>query len=76
MPSGIWVACPSCHQTDRLTSGGPEGTDHPEEFTQRYTALLKHYDLEGQKTQVSRGAFEKRGHPHAAILKPVLESNL
>lgn len=56
MPCGSSAAC------QRLTAriGSPrrrEKTEHPEEFTQRYAALLDHYGLEGCKTQ-------EAGHPN------------
>ena len=41
---------PEAHQSDRLTTAVHK-LDHPEEFTQRYTALLRHYGLKGRKTQ-------------------------
>jgi hypothetical protein len=41
---------PRVHRTDRLTTAVQKPA-HPEEFTRRYTALLKHYGLEGAKTQ-------------------------
>ena len=54
LQNALWElgGVPKSHRTDCLTTA-VQKTDHPEEFTQRYTALLKHYDLEGQKTQVS-----------------------
>lgn len=48
-------AVPKAHRTDRLTTA-VQKTEHPEEFTQRYRALLAHYGLEGRKTQA--------GHPN------------
>lgn len=41
---------PEAHQSDRLTAAVHK-LDHPEEFTQRYAALLRHYGLKGRKTQ-------------------------
>jgi hypothetical protein len=54
LQNALWElgSVPKSHRTDCLTAA-VQKTDHPEEFTQRYTALLKHYVLEGQKTQVS-----------------------
>jgi len=46
---------PKIHRTDRLSTA-VQKTEHPEEFTQRYAALLGHYGLEGRKTQA--------GHPN------------
>ena len=54
LQNALWElgGVPKSHRTDCLTTA-VQKADHPEEFTQRYTALLKHYVLEGQKTQVS-----------------------
>lgn len=41
---------PEEHQTDRLTTAVNK-TDNPQEFTQRYQALLDHYRIKGRKTQ-------------------------
>jgi len=41
---------PETHQSDSL-SAAVHKLDHPEEFTQRYAALLRHYGLKGRKTQ-------------------------
>ena len=46
---------PKTHRTDRLSTA-VQKTEHPEEFTQRYAALLGHYGLEGRKTRA--------GHPN------------
>jgi hypothetical protein len=43
---------PKVHRTDRLTAA-VQKPDHPEEFTQRYEAMLKHYGLQGAKTQAA-----------------------
>lgn len=40
---------PQSHQTDSLTAA-VQKIEHPEEFTRRYESLLKHYSLEGKKT--------------------------
>jgi len=44
---------PKAHQTDRLSTA-VQKTGHPEEFTRRYEALLRHYGLEGRKAGVSK----------------------
>ncbi len=44
---------PKAHQTDRLSTA-VQKTDHPEEFTQRYAALLRHYRLEGRKIRARK----------------------
>jgi hypothetical protein len=41
---------PEIHRTDRLTTAVNK-TTHPEEFTQRYAALLRHYKIKGTKIQ-------------------------
>jgi hypothetical protein len=47
---------PRQHRTDRLTAAvqtlGPGGSS---DFTRRYQGLLRHYGLEGQKTQAGKG---------------------
>jgi len=43
---------PCYHQTDRLTAAVHK-TGHPQAFTQRYEALLRHYGLQGQKTNAA-----------------------
>ena len=43
---------PRVHRTDRLTAA-VQKPDHPQEFTRRYAALLKHYGIEGDKTQAA-----------------------
>lgn len=43
---------PKSHQTDRLSSAVRKTTS-PEEFTDRYSALLRHYGIQGRKTQAA-----------------------
>jgi len=54
---------PKKHRTDRLTAA-INNLGNPEEFTQRYKALLNHYNLEGCRTQPSspneNGDIEQR----------------
>lgn len=45
---------PDKHRSDRMSAAVNNGCV-PQEFTQRYEALLKHYDLNGQKTQAGKG---------------------
>jgi hypothetical protein len=56
---------PQSHQTDRLTAAVHKEL-HPDEFTQRYQALLDHYGLAGRKTQAAspneNGDVEQRNH--------------
>jgi hypothetical protein len=52
LQNALWElgGVPQAHQSDRLTTAVHK-LDHPEEFTQRYVALLRHYGLKGRKTQ-------------------------
>ncbi len=56
---------PVSHQTDRLSTA-VQKADHPEEFTNQYSGLLKHYGLKGHKIQVGKanenGDIEQRHH--------------
>lgn len=45
---------PERHRTDRL-SAATNNLSEQEEFTQRYEALLRHYRLQGERTQAGRG---------------------
>lgn len=66
---------PRYHQTDRL-SAAVHKAGHPEVFTQRYAALLRHYGLEGRRTNAAspheNGDVEQRHHR----LKRALEQAL
>jgi hypothetical protein len=66
---------PEKHRTDRL-SAAVQKPDHPEEFTQRYRALLDHYGLQGDKTQAEspneNGDIEQRHYR----FKKALEQSL
>lgn len=44
---------PKKHRTDRL-SAAVNNLTNPAEFTERYTALLKHYGIEGQKIRAGK----------------------
>lgn len=54
LQAALWElgGVPQTHQTDRLTAAVQKAL-HPDEFTQRYQALLKHYGLTGRKTQAA-----------------------
>lgn len=56
---------PQVHQTDRMTAA-VNRPGHPEEFTQRYAALMRHYGITAQKTQAGspheNGDVEQRHH--------------
>jgi hypothetical protein len=66
---------PNKHRTDRL-SAAINKLGNPEEFTQRYKALLNHYNLKGSKTQASspneNGDVEQRHYR----FKKALEQSL
>lgn len=67
LQNALWElgGVPRDHRTDRMTTA-VQKVEHPEEFTRRYTALLKHYGLEGRKTQSNspheNGDVEQRHH--------------
>lgn len=56
---------PGAHRTDRMSTAVKQ-TRNPEAFTQRYEALLRHYGLEGKKTNAAspneNGDIEARHH--------------
>lgn len=66
---------PQVHQTDRLTAA-VHNSLHPEEFTQRYQGLLRHYGLAGRKTQPAspheNGDIEQRNYRFKRALKQAL----
>ncbi len=55
LQNALWElgGIPLAHQTDRM-SAAVHKTDNPEEFTNRYKALLSHYGLEGKKIQTGK----------------------
>ena len=67
LQNALWElgGVPERHQTDRLTSAVHKMT-HPEEFTARYSALLRHYRLDGKSTNRNspheNGDVEQRHH--------------
>jgi hypothetical protein len=67
LQNALWElgGVPRQHRTDRLSTAVHK-TDHPEEFTRRYAALLRHYGLEGRKIQRAEphenGDVEQRHH--------------
>ena len=76
LQNALWElgGVPERHRTDRL-SAAVQKPDHPEEFTQRYRALLDHYGLQGDKTQAEspneNGDVEQR---HYRFKKAVEQS--
>ena len=67
LQNALWElgGVPAAHRTDRLTPA-VQKTDHPDEFTRRYEALLGHYGLAGRKIQAGcpheNGDIEQRHH--------------
>jgi transposase len=67
LQDALWElgAVPEVHQTDRLTAA-VSPPSRPEEFTQRYGGLLRHYRLEGRKCRAGQphenGDVEQRHH--------------
>ena len=67
LQSALWElgGVPHTHQTDRLTAAVQKAL-HPDEFTQRYQALLNHYGMIGRKTQAAspneNGDVEQRNY--------------
>ena len=55
LQNALWElgGVPAAHRTDRLSTAVHK-VEHPEEFTQRYQALLRHYGLKGEKIQASQ----------------------
>jgi hypothetical protein len=66
---------PEEHQTDRLTTAVNKA-DNPQEFTQRYQALMDHYHIRGRKTQPSspneNGDIEQRHYRFKKALDQIL----
>ncbi len=67
LQNALWKlgGVPKCHQTDRLTTAVRQTKD-PEQFTQAYRGLLRHYGMEPRATQASspneNGDVEQRHH--------------
>ncbi len=65
MQNALWElgGIPTEHKTDRL-SAAVHKVNHPEEFTQAYSGLLKYYGLRGRKIQAGKanenGDIEQR----------------
>jgi len=55
LQNALWElgGVPVAHRTDRLSTAVHK-VDHPEEFTRRYQALLRHYGLKGEKIQAGQ----------------------
>ncbi len=77
LQAALWElgGVPHTHQTDRLTAAVQKDL-HPDEFTQRYQALLSHYDLTGRKTQAAspneNGDIEQRNYRLKRAVKQAL----
>jgi hypothetical protein len=77
LQSALWElgGVPHTHQTDRLTAAVQKAL-HPDEFTQRYQALLRHYGMNGRKTQAAspheNGDVEQRNYRLKKAVKQAL----
>ena len=67
LQNALWTlgGVPRAHQTDCLTAAVHK-LDHPEDFTEPYNALMRHYGLEPRKTNPAspheNGDVEQRHH--------------
>jgi len=77
LQTALWElgGVPLSHQTDRLTAAVQKSL-HPDEFTQRYQALLEHYGMNGRKTQAAspneNGDVEQRNYRFKRAVKQAL----
>lgn len=77
LQNALWElgGVPKRHRTDRLSSAVRK-PDQPEKFTQRYKGLIKHYGLEGHRTQPGspneNGDVEQRHHRFKRALEQSL----
>jgi hypothetical protein len=78
LQNALWElgGVPRLHRTDRLTAAVQPGAEEPEKFKQRYEALLRHYELEGQAIQAGKGNengdVEQRHHRFKEALDQAL----
>lgn len=77
LQSALWKlgGVPKKHQTDNLSAAVRKASNQ-EEFTDRYSSLLRHYKIEGQKTNPSspneNGSVEQRNHRFKRALEQSL----
>jgi hypothetical protein len=77
LQDALWQlgGAPKKHRTDRL-SAAVQKPEHPDEFTQRYEALLNHYGLQGEKAQAASpneiGDIEQRHYRFKKALDQAL----
>lgn len=77
LQNALWElgGVPRAHRSDRMTAAVNK-PDHPEQFTRRYAALLRHYGLEGHKIRTGRpnenGDVEQRHHRFKRALDQAL----
>ena len=77
LQNALWSlgGVPRSHRTDRLSSA-VQKADSRQEFTDRYSGLLRHYALNGQKTQAGKpnenGDVEQRNYRFKRALEQSL----
>lgn len=77
LQNALWSlgGVPRSHRTDRLSSA-VQKADSRQEFTDSYSGLLRHYDLNGQKTQARKpnenGDVEQRNYRFKRALEQSL----
>lgn len=77
LQNALWElgGVPQAHRTDRL-SAAVQKTSRPDEFTQRYAGLLRHYGLEGRKIQAGKphenGDVEQRHYRFKTAVEQAL----
>lgn len=78
LQNALWTlgAVPGAHRTDRLSTA-VQKPDHPEEFTTRYRALMRHYGMEALKIQA--GCPHENGdveQSHNRVKKAIEQSSM
>jgi hypothetical protein len=77
LQNALWLlgGVPQLHRTDRMSAAVPPGGSH-EEFTQRYSSLLRHYGLQAQAINVRQahenGDCEQSHHRFKTALDQAL----
>ncbi|GAH39821.1 unnamed protein product [marine sediment metagenome] len=63
---------PKAHRIDRMSTA-VQKTDHPQEFSERYKALLKHYFLKKLFAQLNAGRQQKLEEELKVLRRPPLQ---